>query len=97
MFDPLSIIVGAVAGAVVGALCIVALIRAAEFIEGPLGAAEYATRHPVRYGRQADNDYAKACAALLTDAETSAARAGRHDIAIRIHDVRGELADWNAA
>lgn len=97
MFEPLPLFVGLAAGIVLGVLGTIAVARALDFIEGPLGAAEYATRHGVTYGPHAQADQIKACAAALTQAETSAAHAGRHDIAIRIHDIRGELADWNAA
>lgn len=94
MFDPLTLLAGAMIGAVLGVLCTIAFARAAEFIEGPLGAAEYATRHPIRYGKAG---HLHACATALTSAETNALHAGRNDIAVRIHDIRGELADWNAA
>lgn len=92
--DPLSLFAGVLLGAVLGALDIIAFARAAEFIEGPLDAAEYATQQPIRYG---EAGHLHACARSLTSAETSALHAGRHDIAVRIHDIRGELADWNAA
>lgn len=92
--DITSLLVGVALGIVLGGLCIIALIRAADFLEGPLGAAEYATRYPIRYG---EAGHMHACAAALTSAETNALHAGRNDIAVRIHDIRGELADWNAA
>lgn len=95
--DITSLLIGVMLGCVLGGLCIIALIRAAEFFEGPLGAAEYATRYPVQYGAQRPHSRLHDCAAALADAERLAVAANRHDIAIQIHDTRAELGHGGAS